>query len=182
MVLGALPPFLDTLAGMPRHPQLDASLTRSSPCGRPTLNYPRSLPMSHRWLLSGRDVGPGSPRNPAAFEQIGTPRNAVDALDPPPPTLHLYAQPREPAYLGAQRGFAAVTHGSESSASTHSDFPMFELPTPWPTGSRRRQVLMSDSVVEVRPTRSTAPDRRSATRDQQPDRASRVACEQYDAP
>ena len=42
-----------------------------------------------------------------AFEEHGSPLDAVAALDPPPPTLHLYAQPPAREYLEAQRTVAA---------------------------------------------------------------------------
>lgn len=59
----------------------------------------------------------------------GAPLDAVAALDPPPPTLHLYAQPSDEAYLDAQRAFAADHPWFEVvrlDAASH--FPMFETP------------------------------------------------------
>ena len=64
-----------------------------------------------------------------AFEEHGSPLDAVVSLDPPPPTLHLYVQLPAREYLEAQRSVAAerpwfaVEH---LEATSH--FPVFEVP------------------------------------------------------
>ena len=63
----------------------------------------------------------------AAFDASPSPLQAIGSLDPPPSTLHVYAQPADPAVLDAQRDFAAdhpwftVEH-----LQARSHFPMFE--------------------------------------------------------
>jgi len=74
------------------------------------------------WMRSGREIG-------ACYSQGGYPLSASSMLNPPAPTLHLYAQPADPGYLAGQREFAAanpwfqVTH-----LGAHSHFPTFEVP------------------------------------------------------
>lgn len=64
-----------------------------------------------------------------AFQQHPSPLETLAALDPAPATLHLYAQPDDPAYAEAQRTFAD-THAwyefERLEAASH--FPMFEIP------------------------------------------------------
>jgi pimeloyl-ACP methyl ester carboxylesterase len=64
-----------------------------------------------------------------AFAEHGSPLDAVAALDPPPPTLHLYAQPPAGEYLEAPRGVAAERpwFAVERLEAT-SHFPVFEVP------------------------------------------------------
>jgi pimeloyl-ACP methyl ester carboxylesterase len=52
------------------------------------------------WMRSGREIA-------ASFEKFGYPLNALAALTPPVPTLHLYGQPKDPGYLAAQEDFAS---------------------------------------------------------------------------
>jgi pimeloyl-ACP methyl ester carboxylesterase len=52
------------------------------------------------WTRSGREIG-------ASFDQYSFPLQALSTLNPPVPTLHLYAQPKDPGYLQAQQEFAA---------------------------------------------------------------------------
>lgn len=74
------------------------------------------------WMRSGREIAAG-------YARIGSPVEAWAALDPPLPVLHVYGQPRDPAFLEAQRTFAA-THPwftvRQTPGVTH--FAMIETP------------------------------------------------------
>lgn len=74
------------------------------------------------WARAGREIG-------AAFTAEGSPVAALERLDPPPPTLHLYAQPDDPALLAAQQEYATA-HPWFRVRRLHarSHFPMFEVP------------------------------------------------------
>jgi pimeloyl-ACP methyl ester carboxylesterase len=65
----------------------------------------------------------------AAYARAGNPLRALAALQPPVPTLHLYAQPDDPGYLAAQQAFA-VEHPwfQVRKLAARSHFPMFEVP------------------------------------------------------
>ena len=64
-----------------------------------------------------------------AFERSGSPLEAVAALDPPPATLHLYAQPADPGFLDAQRGDADAHPWFEvEHLAAGSHFPELEVP------------------------------------------------------
>jgi len=74
------------------------------------------------WARAGREIA-------AAYAREGNPLQALAALNPPVPVLHLYAQPDDPGYLQAQHAFAASYpwfHVQKLAA--HSHFPMFEVP------------------------------------------------------
>jgi pimeloyl-ACP methyl ester carboxylesterase len=51
------------------------------------------------WMRSGREIE-------VAFARNGSPLEALSALEPTPPVLHLYGQPRDPSYLDRQQRFA----------------------------------------------------------------------------
>jgi pimeloyl-ACP methyl ester carboxylesterase len=53
------------------------------------------------WSRAGREIS-------QAYSQHGNPLQALDRLDRPVPTLHLYSQPKDPAYFAAQQSFAKV--------------------------------------------------------------------------
>lgn len=129
MVLGAPPPFLDALAAMAAPATTRGAVEQLGAMWLADLNLPplaayvaemASYP-DEMWARAAREII-------ASFERFGSPLDAVAALDPPPETLHLYAQPDDPGYLEAQRGFAAghpwfdVEH---LDAASH--FPMFEV-------------------------------------------------------
>lgn len=66
-----------------------------------------------------------------AYTKHGSPLAALGRLDPPPPVLHLYAQPRTPGFLVAQQGFARSHEWFQVElldAQTH--FPVLERPEP----------------------------------------------------
>ena len=131
IVLEPPPPFLDALkgfadpgralkirdglfamwSGAPVNDEVAAYIRRDMG------GYPAAL-----WGRAGRTIA-------ASYAAAGTPLQAIAALAPPPPTLHLYAQPRNPAYLAAQRSFAAAHpwfRVERLDGSTH--FPTVESP------------------------------------------------------
>jgi pimeloyl-ACP methyl ester carboxylesterase len=130
MVLGALPPFLDALKAMASPATTRAVVDQVTGMWLAHLDVP---PLSayvasmaaypdDMWARAGREIA-------GAFRQYESPVHALAALEPPPPTLHLYAQPADPSYLEAQRRYAedhpwfAVEH-----LNALSHFPTFEAP------------------------------------------------------
>ena len=74
------------------------------------------------WMRSGREIE-------AAFASNGSPLRALSALDFKPPVLHLYGQPRDPAYLEVQQAFAAENEWFEvRQVNARSHFSMIEAP------------------------------------------------------
>jgi len=74
------------------------------------------------WARAAREIA-------AAFARVGSPLAALAALAPPPPTLHVYAQPRDPAYLEAQQAFAAAHPWfTVERIEARSHFPTLEAP------------------------------------------------------
>jgi pimeloyl-ACP methyl ester carboxylesterase len=74
------------------------------------------------WSRAAREIA-------SAYADPGIPIQILSSMNPPPPVLHLYAQPEDPRYLEAQQLFAT----SNSWFSVHklearSHFPMFEVP------------------------------------------------------
>lgn len=130
MVLGAPAPFLGALNGM-----MDPATTRSvvdqitamwtAGLEIPALGaYVASMAAvsDAMWARAAREIA-------AAFDTFASPLHAVAALDPPPPTLHLYAQPPDDDYLDAQHGFAADHRWFEvARLDAASHFPVFEVP------------------------------------------------------
>jgi pimeloyl-ACP methyl ester carboxylesterase len=74
------------------------------------------------WARAAREIS-------AAYAHAGSPLQALAALDPPVPVLHLYAQPEDHGFLAAQQSFAA-THPwfNVCKVNARSHFPMFEVP------------------------------------------------------
>lgn len=74
------------------------------------------------WARAGREIA-------ATFAKNGSPVAALEGLDPPAPTLHLYAQPPDPAFLAAQQHYSGE-HGwfEVRRLEAHGHFPMFEVP------------------------------------------------------
>lgn len=74
------------------------------------------------WIRSGREIS-------RAYAQHTSPMRTWAALDPPPPVLHVYGQPRAPEFLAAQKQYA-VDHPwfrvEHVSAASH--FAMLEAP------------------------------------------------------
>lgn len=130
MVLGAPPPFRGALDAMRAPATTRGVVDQVTAMWAAGLELPEldayvasmaAVP-DEMWARAAREIS-------AAFDRFGPPLEAVAALAPPPPTLHLYAQPSDDAYLEAQRGFAAEHPWFEVvrlEASSH--FPMFEVP------------------------------------------------------
>lgn len=130
MPLGPPPPFLEALAALQDPdswlstraqlfamwttgvdlPALDARIAEMGSYGFET------------WARGGREIA-------ARFASEQTPLAALERLDPPCPTLHIYAQPSDDAIFAAQKEYAD-RHPWFSvrrlTAATH--FPMFEVP------------------------------------------------------
>lgn len=74
------------------------------------------------WMRSGREIE-------AAFARDGSPLRALSAMEARPPVLHLYGQPRDPAYLKRQQDFAAQNEWFEvRQLDARSHFSMIEMP------------------------------------------------------
>lgn len=130
MVLGAPPPFLDALGAMANPDTTRAVVDQVTTMWIADLEIPElrdyvrlmSATSDEMWARAAREIS-------AAFAANGTPLDTVGALDPPPPTLHLYAQPADPAFLDAQRGYAASHPWFDVvRLDAQSHFPMFEVP------------------------------------------------------
>ena len=130
MVLGPPPPFLDALAGLQDPdawtdvraalfamwstgvdlPALDANLAEMGAYGQ------------DMWNRAGREIA-------ASFRAEGSPVAALEALDPPSPTLHVYAQPAADEALEAQQAYAREHPWFQvQRLDARSHFPMFEVP------------------------------------------------------
>lgn len=130
MVLGAPAPFLDAL-----HDMADPATTRRvvdhvREMWLAGLDIPELLAYvdsmarfrDDMWARAAREIS-------AAFAADPVPLEALAALDDPPATLHLYAQPAAPAFHAAQHAFAADHpwfRVEQLDAASH--FPMFEIP------------------------------------------------------
>lgn len=130
MVLGAPGPFLDALGAMMTPATTRGvvdEITTMWTAGvenAPLSTYVASMARAddELWARAAREIA-------VAFETFESPLSAVAALHPPPPTLHLYAQPRDDEYLDAQRHFAAEHPWFEvARLDAASHFPMFEVP------------------------------------------------------
>lgn len=130
MVLGPPPPFLDALDAMMTPGTTRAVVDQITGMWTAGLEIPQldayvacmAATPDDMWARAAREIA-------AAFETAGAPLDAVAALGPPLPTLHLYAQPPDEDYLDAQRAFAAQHPWFEVvrlDAASH--FPMFEAP------------------------------------------------------
>ena len=74
------------------------------------------------WARVAREIA-------GAFERFGSPLEAVAALDTPLATLHLYAQPADPGFLDAQRGYADAHPWFEvEHLDAASHFQVLEVP------------------------------------------------------
>lgn len=89
------------------------------------------------WACAGREIE----RN---YLEGGSPLRALGALEPPVPTLHLYAQPGDPGYLAAQQAFADTAPWFRVvKLDARSHFPMCEQP--------ERMVEILDALAGGRP-------------------------------
>ncbi len=74
------------------------------------------------WKRAGREIA-------RAYARAGNPLQALTTLSPPVPTLHLYAQPEDPAYRMGQESFADSHPWFQvEKLPAHSHFPMLETP------------------------------------------------------
>lgn len=130
MFLGPPPPFLDALAGLQSPGAWEEvrsglfSMWTSGLDLPPLLRYVASMGEYgfDMWSRAGREIA-------ASFARHGSPAAALERLEPPCPTLHLYAQPDDPGLLQAQQRYAEdhpwfAVHKLDG----RSHFPMFEVP------------------------------------------------------
>lgn len=130
MVLGTPPGFTDALAGL-QDPHAWGQV-RDALFGMWTDGV--ESPAVHRyvgcmggygfehWSRAGREIA-------SSFATHGTPLDALARLDPPPATLHVYAQPRDGGYLAAQQEAASRLGWFDVvRLDAHSHFPMLEVP------------------------------------------------------
>jgi pimeloyl-ACP methyl ester carboxylesterase len=130
MVLGPPPGFTDALAGLQDEAAWEQ--VRGALFGMWTTDV--ETPALHEyvagmgsygfdhWRRAGREIA-------TSFAAEGRPLDALAALETPCPTLHLYAQPAEDAYLAAQREYAqAAPWFQPVRLDAQSHFPMFEVP------------------------------------------------------
>ncbi len=74
------------------------------------------------WSRGSREIA-------AAYAEAGSPLQALAKVEPPVPTLHLYAQPTDPGYLAAQEAFAAEHPWfTVRRLEARSHFPSIEVP------------------------------------------------------
>lgn len=130
MVLGTPPGFDGALQGL-QHPDawqhvrdglfgmwtagVDAPAVHEYVASMATYGYPH-------WGRAGREIS-------AAFQADGSPLAALERLAPACPTLHLYSQPADDAYLAAQQD-VAMTHEwyAVRRLPAVSHFPLLEVP------------------------------------------------------
>ncbi len=128
MVLGAPEPFMGALAGL-QHPdswqQVRAALFGMWTEG---VDVPAVHECVERMGRQGFEMWSRAAREiEAAFTAEPVPLAALDGLDCP--TLHLYAQPDDPAYLAGQQAYAAANPWFEVvKLDARSHFPMVEVP------------------------------------------------------
>jgi pimeloyl-ACP methyl ester carboxylesterase len=132
MVLGAPPGFAAALAGLqgPGWHDVRAALFgmwTSRVTSSAVLEYVGSMAEYGQadWSRAGREIA-------ASFVAESTPLATLEGIaqtDRPCPTLHVYAQPDDPAVLTAQQDYAARHPWfSVTKLHAHSHFPMLELP------------------------------------------------------
>lgn len=130
MVLGTPPGFTDALAGL-QDPQAWQDV-RGALFGMWTEGVGSHAVHDYvarmggygfaHWSRAGREIA-------ASFEAEGTPLDALARLEQPCPTLHLYAQPTDEAYLAAQRATAErLGWFRVERLDACSHFPMLEVP------------------------------------------------------
>jgi len=130
MVLGPPPGFLDALAGLQQPQaweQVRSALFAMWTTGidvAPLHDYVAGMAGYgfRHWQRAGREIA-------AAFAAEDTPLAALERLDVPCPTLHLYAQPADDAVLAAQLAYGAEHPWFRvHRLAARSHFPMFEVP------------------------------------------------------
>lgn len=74
------------------------------------------------WSRAAREIE-------SAYAKAGNPLQALAALNPPVPVLHLYAQPDDPGYFAAQQSFSAAHRWFQvHNVQARSHFPLLEAP------------------------------------------------------
>lgn len=74
------------------------------------------------WSRAGREIA-------SAYTKAKSPVQSLATLNPPPPVLHLYAQPEDPGYLAAQKAFSAANPWFQVvKMQARSHFPLLEAP------------------------------------------------------
>jgi pimeloyl-ACP methyl ester carboxylesterase len=74
------------------------------------------------WARAAREIT-------ASYARAGSPLQALAGLKPPVPVLHLYSQPDDARYLGAQHSFAAEHPWFQvRKLAARSHIPLFEVP------------------------------------------------------
>ncbi|HEX8951684.1 MAG TPA: alpha/beta hydrolase [Polyangia bacterium] len=131
IVTAAPPPFLGGLAALQRPDQWQAvrdqlfAMWLEGVDDANVVRFVREDMGSYgfdMWARAGREIA-------AAYARAHSPLEALAQLSPPPPTLHVYAQPADPAYLQAQRQFAATHPWLEvERIDARSHFPTLEAP------------------------------------------------------
>jgi pimeloyl-ACP methyl ester carboxylesterase len=132
LVLGAPPPFTAGLAALADPATTRAAaehLTASWLAGHqdvPGLAGQIAAMRRHSdqmWARAGREIA-------AAYATYTSPLQAFAALPAPPSVRHIYAEPKDPAFLAAQQDFAR-THPwftVRRLDTAHTHFPMLEQP------------------------------------------------------
>lgn len=128
MVLGPPPPFLPALQALQDPEQWEQvrgglfSMWTTDVTSRAVHEYVASMGSYgfDMWSRAGREIAGG-------FEAHGTPVAALAESEMP--TLHVYAQPTDAAFLEAQQGFAALNPWFHvQRVPGHSHFPSIEEP------------------------------------------------------
>jgi pimeloyl-ACP methyl ester carboxylesterase len=128
----APPPFLDALAALQDPARWQGARDRlfemwtAGVSAQPVLDFVRQGMGRYggeMWARGGREIA-------AAYGIEGAPLDALARLAPPPPTLHLYARPPDPAITAAQLAFASAHPWFQSlELDLRSHFPTLEAPT-----------------------------------------------------
>jgi len=128
MVLGAPPGFGDALTALQDPAAWEGVRDQLFARWTEGVDHPDVLTSVRRmarhdhgmWARAGREIG-------ASFAAYGAPASVLAELGCP--VLHLYAQPGDPEYLAAQRGFADDQAWFEVlRLDARSHFPMLEVP------------------------------------------------------
>jgi hypothetical protein len=130
MILGAPAPFTDALAALQdpdRWQQVREQLFAMWTPGveLPALEIHVAQMRAYgfdTWSRAGREIA-------HRFCTEGSPIAALERLENPCPTLHIYAQPNSNDYFAAQRAYASQNSWFHvQRLVAHSHFPMFEVP------------------------------------------------------
>lgn len=131
LILDAPPPFLEALQGMQSPARWRATVERLCTGwleGVDQVEVTRFVRQEmgaygfDMWARAARSIQ-------AAYARAGSPLAALARLAPPAPVVHLYAQPTDPAYLAAQRAFAAAHPWFRvQRLPARSHFPTLEIP------------------------------------------------------